>query len=148
MKASLTPDYLIGFIGLQIILHLFAPVSILISFPITLLGIPLVILGLYPNIIWVPDTFKKAETTTRPQEVPSALIAHGLFRLTRNPTYMGMALTLLGVAVLLGSLSPLAIPVLFIILTDRFTIPIEERNLEKQFGERYRSYKKKVRRWI
>ncbi len=148
MKLSLTPDYLLGFIALQILFHYIFPIMKIIFSPYTYLGIPLIILGVYLNIIWVADTFKKEKTTTRPHEMPSKLITYGPFKYTRNPTYLGMALTLLGVAILLGSLITFIFPIIFIILTNTYVIPIEEKNLEKKFGKKYLEYKKKVRRWI
>lgn len=142
------PDYLLGFIGLQILLHYLFPTIKIIFSPYIYLGIPLIILGVYLNMIWVADTFKKEKTTTRPHEIPSKLVIYGPFKYTRNPTYIGMALTLFGVSILLGSLITFIFPIIFIILTNIFTIPIEEKNLEKKFGKRYTDYKERVRRWI
>ena len=142
------PDYLLVFIGLQILLHYLFPIMEIIFSPYIYLGVPLIILGVYLNIIWVAGTFKKEKTTTRPHEIPSKLVAYGPFKYTRNPTYLGMALTLLGVAILLGSLVTFIFLIIFVILTDVFTIPIEERNLERVFGKKYVDYKRKVRRWI
>ncbi len=117
--------------------------------PYTYLGIPLIIFGVYLNIIWVADVFlKKEKTTTRTHEMPKKLVTYGYFKYTRNPTYLGMALTLLGFSILLGSLITFAFLIVFVYLTDRFTIPIEEKNLEKKFGKKYLAYKKKVRRWV
>jgi len=59
-----------------------------------------------------------------------------------------MAAILLGVTVLQGTLVTFAFPVLFVMLIEFFIIPGEERNLEKIFGEQYRDYKKRVRKWI
>ena len=143
------PDYLLVFIGIQILMNYFFPIKDIISFPLNLIGIPLIIVGVYLNLIWVADTFiKKEKTTTRPYEMPSKLVLYGPFKFTRNPTYFGMALTLFGIALLLGSLITFIIPIIFIVLTSIFTIPIEEKNLEKKFGKKYLEYKKKVRRWI
>jgi protein-S-isoprenylcysteine O-methyltransferase Ste14 len=62
--------------------------------------------------------------------------------------YLAMALTLIGVALLLGSLAPLIAPPIFIrLITTRF-IQKEEAALERRFGDRYRDYKQRVRRWI
>jgi protein-S-isoprenylcysteine O-methyltransferase Ste14 len=59
-----------------------------------------------------------------------------------------MEAILLGVAVVLGTLVTLAFPVIFVMLIEVFIIPGEERKLERIFGEPYREYKKRVRRWI
>ena len=142
------PDYLLVFIGLQILLHYVYPITKIIFSPYVYFGILLIILGIYLNIIWVANTFKKEETTTRPHEIPKKLVTYGHFRYTRNPTYFGMALTLFGISILLGSLITFIFPILFIVLTNIYTIPIEEKNLEKKFGKEYIEYKKRVRRWI
>jgi protein-S-isoprenylcysteine O-methyltransferase Ste14 len=59
-----------------------------------------------------------------------------------------MAITLFGVSILTGSLVTFIFPLLFIILTEIFVIPTEEKNLERKFGKRYLEYKKQVRRWL
>ncbi|MBU2503770.1 MAG: isoprenylcysteine carboxylmethyltransferase family protein [Nanoarchaeota archaeon] len=148
MKLSLTPDYFLGFIALQIILHYAFPVVSFISYPFIYLGIPLILFGLYLNLIWVAYNFRKEKTTIRPFEIPNKLVTYGPFRYSRNPTYLGMALTLLGISIFLGSLATFIIPLIFVILTDTFTIPIEEKNLNKKFGKKYLDYQKRVRRWI
>lgn len=62
--------------------------------------------------------------------------------------YLGMLIALAGIALLLGSVSPWAVPpALAWILGDR-VILVEEEMLEKQFGEAYRNHASRVRRWI
>jgi protein-S-isoprenylcysteine O-methyltransferase Ste14 len=76
------------------------------------------------------------------------LVTHGVFAFSRNPMYLSMMLGLLGVFVALGSLTPLAaVPVFFLIIRRRF-IAVEERMLEEAFGDDYRAYKSRVRRWL
>ena len=62
--------------------------------------------------------------------------------------YLGMLAILLGTAIFLGSITVLIPPVVFIIIIERLFIPVEEKNLEKKFGNKYLEYKKRVRRWI
>ncbi len=143
------PDLLLFFIAFQIVSHFFFPVTKIIDYPYRFLGIPLILIGIYFNIIWVANIFlKKEKTTTKIYDNPKKLVTYGLFKLSRNPTYLGMALTLLGVAILLGSIISFIFPIIFIILTNWLVIPIEEKNLEKKFGKKYLDYKSKVRRWI
>jgi len=59
-----------------------------------------------------------------------------------------MTSILLGETILLGSLFSFIFPVVFVILMNMIFIPMEEKNLEIVFGEKYLDYKKKVRRWI
>ena len=92
--------------------------------------------------------FKQMMTTVKPHEHPTSLITTGPFRVSRHPMYVGMAAILLGIAVLLGSLSPFCTPLLYVILMEVLFIPKEEKNLEEAFGEEFFDYKREVRRWI
>lgn len=92
--------------------------------------------------------FKKHGTTVKPHESPTALVTSGPFRLSRHPTYLGMCAILLRVAMLVGSHVTFVLPVVFMIPMEGIFIPLEERNLEEIFGERYVEYRKKVRRWM
>jgi len=80
--------------------------------------------------------------------MPNKLVTSGPFRFSRNPNYLGMALLLFGIAILLGNLSAFISPMLFVVLIDIFVIPVEEKNLEKKFGKKYLDYKNRVRRWF
>jgi protein-S-isoprenylcysteine O-methyltransferase Ste14 len=92
--------------------------------------------------------FRRAATPIEPWETPSALVAAGPYRFTRNPMYLGLALCLSGFAVWLGTLTPfLVIPLFAWVITVRF-IRREEQRLETRFGDQYRAYKARVRRWI
>lgn len=94
--------------------------------------------------------FRKAQTTVNPlhPERTSAVVSNGIFRVTRNPMYLGLLLVLLGVAVFLWSLPALVGPLLFIAYIRRFQIVPEERALEQKFGTEYVQYKRHVRRWL
>ncbi|MBO9711361.1 isoprenylcysteine carboxylmethyltransferase family protein [Sphingomonas sp.] len=92
--------------------------------------------------------FRKAGTATRPWKRSTAFVTDGVYRWTRNPMYLGMALVYAGCAIVLNSLVALLclIPLIFVI--EREVIEREERYLESRFGEPYRQYKANVRRWI
>jgi protein-S-isoprenylcysteine O-methyltransferase Ste14 len=62
--------------------------------------------------------------------------------------YLGMTLILLGIAALLGSTTPFVVVPVFTVLLDRIFIVQEEQMLEATFGDQFRQYRKKVRRWI
>ena len=79
---------------------------------------------------------------------PNKLVTEGIYKITRNPMYLGFVLLLIGVAVILGSASVFSIVIIFSIITDLWYIRYEERALEKKFGSAYDTYKSKVRRWI
>ena len=62
--------------------------------------------------------------------------------------YLGMLFVLLGEVVLLGSVSPFIVPILFVILMNKKFIGPEEKILEEQFESDFRTYRNKVRRWV
>ena len=67
---------------------------------------------------------------------------------TRNPMYLGLTLTLVGIATLLGSLSPWLVVPAFAVAISRLFIRHEEQTLQERFGDEYLAYRKTVRRWI
>jgi protein-S-isoprenylcysteine O-methyltransferase Ste14 len=94
--------------------------------------------------------FGRARTTVNPIDPSKAtqLVTGGVFRLSRNPMYLGMVLLLVGWAAWLQSASPWLIPPLFLILITRVQIIPEEHALERLFGARYIAYRRSVPRWI
>jgi protein-S-isoprenylcysteine O-methyltransferase Ste14 len=81
-------------------------------------------------------------------DAASSLVSGGVYRWTRNPMYLGMALVLLAWAVYLSSIAALAVLPLFIVYINRFQIEPEERALEARFGAQFERYRKAVRRWL
>ena len=94
--------------------------------------------------------FVRAKTTVNPLRPTkaSALVTGGVYRVTRNPMYVGLALVLLAWAVYLSSLWPFLGPALFVLYMNRFQIAPEERVLESLFGDEYARYAARVRRWL
>jgi len=91
---------------------------------------------------------KKYGTTVKPFKKSTALITTGVYKYSRNPMYLGTVLILIGVALLMGSLSPCIIIPGFIFIMDRLFIRAEEGMLNAQFGDAWTAYKAKVRRWL
>ena len=91
---------------------------------------------------------KRAGTSIRPDQPTLALVSDGPFRFTRNPLYVALTGVYVGLALLLNALWPLLllIPVLGVLRWG--VVAREERYLEAKFGEPYRAYKARVRRWI
>jgi protein-S-isoprenylcysteine O-methyltransferase Ste14 len=103
--------------------------------------------GIALNLI-ADDAFRKAKTIVKPFEESTALVTSGVFRISRHPMYLGFVLSLIGIAVLLGSLSPFFVIPVFAVLMDRVFIQVEERMLEATFGQAWLGYKAKAGRWI
>ena len=93
---------------------------------------------------------RRAKTTLNPFKpaTTSSLVTSGVYRFTRNPMYLGLALVLLARAVFLSSAWSLLGPLVFILYITRFQIMPEERALSGIFGAVYSEYQTKVRRWL
>ena len=94
--------------------------------------------------------FQKAKTTLNPTTptATSSIVASGVYRVSRNPMYVGFLFVLTGWAIWLSHpLSFLFLPV-FVAYMNRFQISPEERALSAKFGEEYDTYKQGVRRWL
>jgi protein-S-isoprenylcysteine O-methyltransferase Ste14 len=115
--------------------------------PIETAGAFLIMLGVL-LIAWGMFTFARARTAILPMKSASRLVDHGPYRLTRNPMYTGMSLIYLGTMLVMNWVWALFIFPVVIWLLYRYVISKEERYLEAEFGEEYREYCRKVRRWI
>jgi protein-S-isoprenylcysteine O-methyltransferase Ste14 len=96
------------------------------------------------------ERFHRHRTTVNPIDPgrASTLVTEGVFGLTRNPMYVGMAGLLAAHAVARGGwLTPLPV-VGFVAAIDRSQIPAEERALAGLFGDAYDTYRRRVPRWI
>jgi protein-S-isoprenylcysteine O-methyltransferase Ste14 len=92
--------------------------------------------------------FMARKTTVMPTKAPDKLVTEGIYRLIRNPMYLGMLLILSGFPLIIDTIIGFVCPVIFFSLMDRIVIPREEKVVESVFGETYREYKSKTRRWI
>lgn len=94
--------------------------------------------------------FRRARTTVDPRtpEASSALVSSGIYRYSRNPMYVGFALWLLAWSIFLGSGWALLGVVGFVLYMNRFQIAPEERALRDLFGDTFRDYEQRVRRWL
>jgi protein-S-isoprenylcysteine O-methyltransferase Ste14 len=95
-------------------------------------------------------SFKRAGTTVNPMkpEASSSLVASGIYRVTRNPMYVGFLLWLVGWAVYLSNGMTFVFLPVFVLYMNRFQIQPEERALRTTFGHEFEVYQAKVRRWL
>ena len=97
---------------------------------------------------WTLWTFYRHHTTVNPYAGASTLCTGGPFRFSRNPIYLGDWFILVGVALLLNTLWPLLFAPLIWLMLRFGVIRHEEAHLEAKFGDAYRAYKSRVRRWL
>jgi protein-S-isoprenylcysteine O-methyltransferase Ste14 len=141
------PVFLLISLIAMFLLDRFYPVLEFGSVRTTVVGALGLALGLIVTVSSA-QLFKRAGTPLRPFEESTAVVTTGMFRVTRNPMYLGMVLGQVGVGVMLGSLTAFTpIPVFVAIIHTQFIVH-EERFMEGLFGDEYVAYKKTVRRWI
>ncbi|WP_043649801.1 methyltransferase family protein [Chitinilyticum litopenaei] len=94
--------------------------------------------------------FRRKRTTLDPRQPEQAatLLTGGLFRISRNPIYLGFLLLLLAWFEYLANLAALPLLPAFVLYLNRFQIIPEERALAERFGDAYLDYCKRVRRWL
>ncbi|MDO4769388.1 MAG: isoprenylcysteine carboxylmethyltransferase family protein [Brachymonas sp.] len=94
--------------------------------------------------------FVRVQTTLDPRapEQSHCIVSDGIYRFSRNPMYLGMALILAAWAVCLAHAAAWVGVAGFVLYLNRFQIVPEERALEQKFGEAYRRYCRTTRRWL
>jgi len=92
----------------------------------------------------------RARTTINPlhPERTTTLITRGIFAWSRNPLYLSLMCLLMAYTLKLGHVLAVMGPIAFMSYVTRFHIVPEERALEARFGDDYRAYKQRVRRWL
>src|SRR5574342_30543 len=140
LRKIMPPTWMLLALMIMLALHFLLPMAWIIPPFWNLAGLILIGLGLILSLV-AENTFRQARTTVRPFEESTVLVTEGFFRISRNPMYLGIVLILLGVALLLRSLSPFLIIVPFVILLDRGFIRLEERMLAAKFGPIWEAYK-------
>src|SRR5206468_8396371 len=135
--------------GLMWLLDHYMPLVQWIAHPWNRLGGLLAAVGIVIDVTAL-ICFRNAGTTVNPLDPSkaSSLVTDGVFRVSRNPMYLGLVLLLIGWGVWLGSASPWLVPPLFVIVLTIVQIVPEEQALSRRFGEQYLSYRRKVARWI
>jgi len=141
------PTYLLVAIFLMIPFYLFLPGPQLLSIPWSLLGIIPLVIGVGVSSL-AEKQFHKAKTTVKPFIQATNLVTDGCYRYSRNPMYLGFVLVLIGIGIILGSLTPFLIIPLFIASIQIKFINIEEQMMAATFGSAWIAYTKRTRRWI
>ena len=123
------------------------PFGALPHLPIVAIVMALIGIGAGIAGIW---SFRKVRTTVNPLNPSEAthFVSEGIYKLSRNPMYVGLACCLVSWAIWLSYLLPWLGVVLFIAYMTRFQIIPEERVLRQKFGDEYQNYCLKVRRWL
>lgn len=118
------------------------PIAPMVAVTLTLLGSAIAVAGVVE--------FRRHSTTVNPTrpEATTSFVGSGIFRVTRNPMYLGLAVALTAWAVYLENTAALLLLPVFVAYMTRFQIKPEERALLSQYGSEYADYAATVRRWL
>ena len=99
-------------------------------------------------VAWPFFQFRKTGQDPTPWTPTPEIVVGGLYKITRNPMYVGMLIFCIGFAIILSELWILVLTPVCGWMIHLIAIRNEEAYLEQKFGDAYRTYKKSVRRWI
>jgi protein-S-isoprenylcysteine O-methyltransferase Ste14 len=117
------------------------------DWPAGLLGAVVFVLAL-ALAIWAIDTMTRAGTNVPTNRPTTAIVESGPYRFTRNPIYLGMFGGLIGLGIAFDNPWLLLLMALFALVIRYGVVAREEAYLERMFGDAYRGYRRRVRRWL
>jgi protein-S-isoprenylcysteine O-methyltransferase Ste14 len=141
------PLLFIAGIVVGLLLHRALPVPLLPRGVAWAAGPALIVLGGFIGIVSL-GVFFRARTSPFFVRPTTALVIAGPFRFSRNPMYLGLSVGYLGIALWMNGLWPLLLLPVVLVVLQVAVIAREERFMERRFGEEYRRYKARVRRWL
>lgn len=144
---SCPPLVFLGALGLGLLLTWLLPPGAFSSQPLRVTG---AVLGLTGTLLgaWGVHTLHRAGTDVRPDHPVTTLVTGGPFRYSRNPLYIALIIIYAGITISLGAWWALATLVPALAIVQWRIVRREEQYLEARFGDKYRAYKARVRRWI
>jgi len=143
------PLIFLAFLALAAVLEALAPSPTATLFPHAryVAGAVLFIIGLLIGIAGLRGL--SAAATNISTDLPTtALVVDGIYGRSRNPLYLAMTLTYIGLAIAAGSVWAIALLLPLLVLMHVGVVSREEEYLKREFGDMYRQYKSRVRRWL
>ncbi|MFW9787771.1 MAG: methyltransferase family protein [Candidatus Thorarchaeota archaeon] len=142
--------FLIFGADVQLLVDFFTYPVDFIPLPYNLVGLPLLPFGMF-LVIWANYVLlhigKIGLRNREPMQRPSTLVQVGPYRFTRNPIYVGNLIMAIGLTIVWSGLVMLLCTIIIFIVFRHFIIR-EETILEEEFGDEYRDFKNRVRRWL
>ena len=135
------------YIIIAILLGRFVQIPLIVPSMVRNIGFALTFIGFLLGVGAFIE-FKKAHTTLDPHGSVKSLVMAGVYRITRNPIYLGFLLMVIGLPLNSGYYWGFLISPLFATTMNRLVIEREEEYLEKKFKEQYTGYMSRVRRWL
>jgi protein-S-isoprenylcysteine O-methyltransferase Ste14 len=97
---------------------------------------------------WAIVTMTRAGTNVPTNQPTTTIVESGPYRFTRNPIYLGLFLGLVGLGIAFNNIWLLLMLVPFALVIRYGVVAREEAYLERKFGDVYRGYRSRVRRWL
>ena len=142
------PIALAIFIAAALVLNWLYPLPFLTASTIGIeAGLVILLIALL-LVRWAAQTFRKARTNILTSQAATAIVSTGPFAYSRNPIYVAILLALCGFALIFNSLWFFAALVLMFLVLRFGVIAREEIYLDRKFGQPYRDYQARVRRWL
>ena len=144
------PLVLAAALGMAFLIHWLFPAHIVpeeLVGPLRIVG-AVVLLAWLSLVIWALATFWRIGTTPDPGGGSTALALEGPYRFSRNPMYLSLLLLMAGIGLAANTPWPLLMLPIVVVVLQRGVIEYEERYLTAKFGEPYRAFMARVRRWI
>jgi protein-S-isoprenylcysteine O-methyltransferase Ste14 len=111
-------------------------------------GLPLLAAGTALLLWTVRDFYVAGRGTLAPWAPPERLVTTGLYRISRNPMYLAVVLVVLGWAAWFGSAPLIPYAAALAVAFHLRVLLHEEPHLERAFGDAWRSYRRRVPRWL
>ncbi len=147
MKWLLPPVLVALLLIAMVMVAVLAPAPAILPPPFHFFGVLVLLAGV--GLIFAGSlAIRAAGTEINTFRRPRSLVTNSVFAYSRNPIYLGFAVLLLGAAILLNAVATLVFVALFFLVANAWYIPFEEKAAEEVFGDAYRAYRDRVRRWI
>jgi protein-S-isoprenylcysteine O-methyltransferase Ste14 len=115
--------------------------------PVKIAGIILLVIALF-FLVRSLRQFLKSKNTLVTIKPSTTLESSGIYNITRNPMYVGLAIVYLGITCLVGNWWNIILFPLLLLVVQEYIIKSEEKYLERRYGQGYLDYKLRVRRWL
>jgi protein-S-isoprenylcysteine O-methyltransferase Ste14 len=116
--------------------------------PDRILGVALFVIG-WTILLWCTVEFvRRGRGTPSPERAPTKLVVSGLFRIVRNPMYVGVVTAIMGIAIAMRSWETALYGLVVAIAFHLRVLFYEEPRLTREFGDEFKAYCERVPRWI
>lgn len=141
------PLIFISFMLLAVAIELCLPLNMILPRLIVVLGLGLILAGV-ATLLYLAIQFRRVKTNIEPWKPTSSIITSGLYAYSRNPIYLAFCTVTIGLGLFFSHIWLLLSALPSCILVYYLAILPEERYLTAKFGDEYREYLQRVRRWI